>query len=292
MITSTSTAQPISGHNGRDRWMCALAADRHLSTMAFRLALRLCVSFNCKTGQCDPGYDTLAEDMAVSERSVFRAVAELQAGGWITVHRTGGDNTRRNQFALLVPSAQMTTVVTRSGDNMLSPENPSLQVTENGPSGDKNRGFQVTDSVAAQEPDEPVNLKRTAKPPSYSADAARESATTNSTSDDEIPNQRASQEALVETVETQQQPPRVNPIGTSAANGRAAPAISPFAQVLSIYPEHRVGDEAKAYFVFERALDARGSLSAVLESLASLMQDYGDGLPLLIDLLKTIERTP
>lgn len=136
----------VSGHVGRDGWMCALAATSDLSAMAIRLALRLCVSFNCKTGQCDPGYRTLAEDMAVSERSVFRAVVELEAGGWIAIDRTGGDNTRKNQFALLIPSAQVTTVVTRSGDDMVSPEKVPVQVTENGGSGD-------TQCVTPKEPE-------------------------------------------------------------------------------------------------------------------------------------------
>ena len=186
-----SGAQPISGHKGRDRWMCALAAASDLSTMAIRLALRLCVSFNCKTGQCDPGYPKLAEDMAVSKRTVSRAIDELETAGWVSVDRTGGDNTRNAQINLLIPGAGETRsgdnmlspekepTGATSGDNILSPENPSLQVTENAPSGDRNGGVQVTDRVAAQITCEPVNLKRTAKPAARTADDDRES-TTNS----------------------------------------------------------------------------------------------------------------
>ena len=67
-----------------------------------------------------------------------------------------------------------------SDDNMLSPENPSLQVTENAPSGDRNGGVQVTHSVAAQKPDEPVNLKSAALPAARTSRADRESASINS----------------------------------------------------------------------------------------------------------------
>jgi DNA-binding FadR family transcriptional regulator len=104
-MPTDNARQPISGHNGRDRWMCALSAASDLSTMAIRLALRLCVSFSCKTGQCDPGYPKLAKDMAVSKRTVSRAIDELEITGWISVDRTGGDNTRNAQINLLIPAA-------------------------------------------------------------------------------------------------------------------------------------------------------------------------------------------
>jgi hypothetical protein len=283
-------AQSVSGHKGRDQWMCALAAASNLSTMAIRLVLRLCVSFNCKTGQCDPGYRTLAADMAVSERSVFRAIAELEAGGWIAVDRTGGDNTRNNQFALLIPSAQVTTVVTRSGDNMVSPEKVSVQVTENAGSGDKNSGVQVTHSVSPLKNLKPENLNSAALHAARTSRADRESVSSNSadTADDE--NQRASEEALIETVAAQQQPPTSasENMGRPAANGRAAPAASPFAQVLSVYPKDRVGDEAKAFFVFARALDALGDVDDVVDAIITLKLERGADVPDLADALAIV----
>jgi DNA-binding transcriptional regulator YhcF (GntR family) len=143
---------------------------RRLRPLAVRLALRLCVSFSCKTGQCDPGYPKLAEDMAVSKRSVSRAIDELETAGWVSVDRTGGDNTRNAQINLLIPavgeprsgdnmlSSENEPIVATSDDNMLSSENRSLQVTENAPSGDRNEGVQVTNRVATQITCEPVNL--------------------------------------------------------------------------------------------------------------------------------------
>ena len=281
----------VSGHTGRDRWLCAVIAASGLSPITVRLAVKLGIFFNCKTGQCNPGYARLAREIGISRRSVIRAIAALEADGWIAIVRSDGHHDHKSEFTLFVPGERVSLDVTPTGDKDMSPVQASARVTKNTGTGDKNRGERVTYAVTTKEPEEPDEPDSEALRASRTSRVDRESIT-NSIVDDETPNQRASQEALIETVEAQQQPPRVNPIGTSAANGRAAPAISPFAQVLSVYPEDRVGDEAKAYFVFERALDARGSLSAVLEDLASLMQDYGGDLPLLIDLLKTIERTP
>ena len=112
------SGQPISGHKGRDRWMRALAAASDLSPRAFRLTLWLSAAFNCKTGQCYPGHPALAKGLQVSRRTVSRAVDELEAGGWIEVRRTVGNNTVHNQFNLLIPGDQATPSV----DNMLSPE--------------------------------------------------------------------------------------------------------------------------------------------------------------------------
>jgi hypothetical protein len=318
-ITSINNAELISGHKGRDRWMCALAAASDLSTMAYRLALRLCVSFNCKTGRCDPGFPKLAEDMAVSKRTVSRAIDELETAGWVSVDRTGGDNTRNAQINLLIPgtgeprsgdnmlSPEKEPTGATSGDNILSPDGPSLQVTENAPSGDKNRGGQVTDSVAAQITCEPVNLKSPAVPAGRTFPADRESVASNSenTSDDEPLIQRAPEGALGETVEAQHQPlpERVNPIGaapndadgTDAGQSAFTSINAAFAWLLSEYPKDRIGDEAKAFFALCRAEPARGSVSAVLEDIASLKRERGADVPDLAEALMTIaneRRTP
>ena len=79
-------------------------------------------------------------------------------------------------------------------------------------------------------------------------------------------------------------------MGRPAANGRAAHVASPFAQVLSVYPEDRVGDEAKAFFAFARALDAGADLSTILENLTKLTRERGSDLPDLAEALAMIER--
>jgi hypothetical protein len=281
--------------------MHALAAASDLSTMAIRLALRLCVSFNCKTGQCDPGYRTLAKDMAVSDRSVFRAIAELEAGGWIAVDRTGGDNTRNNQFNLIIPGAQVTTDVIRSDDNMLSPEKPSLQVTKSGVSGDRKPGFQVTHSVAAHKPDEPENLKGTSSYDDVHASRVDSQSAQKAAHDEPLkcaPDGASDPEqALPDRNDPRAPPDRIAPrvlIGRPVANGDgvAVAADNPlqacFQQVLAVYPADRVGDEAKAFFACCRALDARGSASAVLDGLTDLMRS--GRMPTLSEALAMVER--
>lgn len=284
----SAPTQPVSGHQGRDRWMCALAAASDLSTMAIRLTLRLCVSFNCKTGQCDPGYRTLAEDMAVSERSVFRAIAELEAGGWIAIDRTGGANTRNNQFALLIPSAQVTTVVTRSGDNVVSPEKPSVQVTENVGSGDKNSGVQVTHSVSPLKNLKPENLNSAALHAARTSRVDRESVASNSahTADDETPNQRASEEALIETVAAQQQPPSSASENIGAVeNADADPAFA------AVYRRGRDVLGADADAVTAKLLSAYdGDAESALDTLACAEEVSGPRQYIERDIEAAVER--
>ena len=137
------SGQPISGHKGRDRWMCVLAAASDLSPRAFRLTLRPSAAFNCKTGQCDPGHPALAKGLQVQRRTVSRAVElQLEAGGWIEVRRTVGNNTVHNQFNLLIPGDQATPSI----DNMLSPEEAAsvdnmLSTEEAAASVDRKRRF-------------------------------------------------------------------------------------------------------------------------------------------------------
>ena len=78
-------------------------------------------------------------------------------------------------------------------------------------------------------------------------------------------------------------------MGRAATNGGAASVPTPFAQVLSVYPEDRVGDEAKAYFAFKRALDARSTLSAVLATSPADDGHYG-AVPCLSEAMQAIER--
>jgi hypothetical protein len=292
-MPADNASQPISGHKGRDRWMCALAAASDLSTMAIRLTLRLCVSFNCKTGRCDPGYRTLAKDMAVSERSVFRAIAELEAGGWIAVDRTGGDNTRNNQFTLLIPSAQVTAVVTRSGDNMVSAEKVSVQVTENGAPGDRNSRFQVTDRLAGQK-----NL-RTCEPEIaaegggyHTSGTVRDSAPTNSATIPEplTPVPRA--HARTEPITAQQAKPSRDDRNIGRAANGADGALAAFAEVKFAWPIDRTDDEGIAYAAYVAALAAaQGDGDVVLDAIWERIEEGGaDHLPWLSDALRHIER--
>ena len=102
------------------------------------------------------------------------------------------------------------------------------------------------------------------------------------------PTARAGDPALKQPAD-QAQPPPSHPsqdMGRRAANGVAS-ATSPFAQVLSVYPADRVGDEAKAFFAFCDALDAGANLSLILEDLKNLTLE-GEDVPDLREALQQI----
>lgn len=294
----------VSGHKGRDRWMRALAAASDLSAMALRLTLRLCVSFNCKTGRCDPGYPKLAEDMGISERTVFRAIAELEAGGWVSVDRTVGDNTRNAQINLLIPGAGATRsddsmlspekepIGATSDDNMLSPENPSLQVTENGPSDDRKPGVQVTHSVAGQKNLKPENLKSPVLRTGHTSRVDRESDDSTAT---DGPVARAAHAPLNDHLASQKQPPPSSAsenIDPPAANGADADAgrLAQFRDVKRVWPRVRI-DEGKAHEVFLRVMAAGYSLQAVIDAVGETLMAPGD-VPWLSEALQAIEGNP
>lgn len=57
---------------------------------------------NLDTKQCNPGVGTLAKETGLNERSVFRAIAELEAKGAIAIeHGQGGAKANSNRYTLL-----------------------------------------------------------------------------------------------------------------------------------------------------------------------------------------------
>ncbi len=98
----------------RDRWMKAILASEEIDNVQ-RVALRLALYLNLKTGRCDPSYDGLARNLGlaprhhnrpprsntITARTVMRAVERLEAKGWIAVERAVGRG-RTNRFALLL----------------------------------------------------------------------------------------------------------------------------------------------------------------------------------------------
>ena len=74
--------------------MAALACVSGLTPAALKVALRLLHHFNCKTARCDPGTDILAAATGLSQRTVFRAIGELETRGLVHIkHRRGRSNT-------------------------------------------------------------------------------------------------------------------------------------------------------------------------------------------------------
>ena len=323
MSGSDAITSVVATFKQRDQWSRKIARDPRvkLSHRHVLRSLALCArTDNGGRLVIDPTYDELADACACSRSTAIRAIAVAENIGIVRKARHS-DGRVSNAFELLLPEA---------GSNGVKFSAPTVSNSDadDDPNGVKFAGPTVSnlpvdagsnsvtaDTVLRLRERKEVSKqesKRTAKPPSRSADddrlciATDDSGTTAvdaspnpafGTVDDapvpatDRPVQRAAADAALtqSSAEQEQQPPRNSPIG-AAGNGRAAP--SPFAQVLSVYPEDRVGNEAKAYWAFERALAARGSLNVVLEDIASLMQDHGDDVPFLVDLMKTIERIP
>jgi hypothetical protein len=111
MTATPGHAREVRDFTARDRLMRGVAADRVLSPTARLVAVRVALFLNCKTGRCDPSYGTLAREIGISERSAIRAIAALEARGWVAVERSAGgrrDNT--NQFHLFTPAERVTPV--------------------------------------------------------------------------------------------------------------------------------------------------------------------------------------
>ncbi len=115
-----NSAQPISGHKGRDRWICAILTHHDLMTpLELRVAVRLGIFFNCKTGQCDPGYTRLAKELCISPRSARRCVAALVSYGFVGRDEGVGGKPR--------PEAEFFSVHACTGDRQRVPRTEDRQ---------------------------------------------------------------------------------------------------------------------------------------------------------------------
>lgn len=70
--------------------MAALACIRDLSPSALRVGIRLLHHYNCQTGRCDPGVEYLSVATGLDQRSVFRAIRELERHELFSVRHRGG----------------------------------------------------------------------------------------------------------------------------------------------------------------------------------------------------------
>jgi hypothetical protein len=264
--------------------------DKELPSAAVRVGLVIADHWNENDGDAHPSLQTIALESGLGEGTVRRMLPHLIERGHLSIQTGSRGSGHPNHYRPLEKSANGGAIESANGGVIAKkPKAPFSKIKA--PSETKKAPTGALNTV------EHTEHSKSAPPARSTARVDRESIASNNlnTSDDASPNQRTADAALIEPVAAQElQPPERNEteMGRPAANRRVAPAASPFAQVLSVYPEDRVGDEAKAFFAFERALDARGTLSAVLEDIASLMLDYGDDVPFLADLMKTIERMP
>ncbi|MGJ4899450.1 helix-turn-helix domain-containing protein [Bradyrhizobium oligotrophicum] len=94
----------VSGAKARTEWLDELTRNyKSMKPLNFAMAVRLgAVYFNCTTGQCNPGYPTLARDLGCTVGSAKRAARELEQDGLIKRHSTeGGDHDNKTQMDLL-----------------------------------------------------------------------------------------------------------------------------------------------------------------------------------------------
>jgi hypothetical protein len=120
----------------RDHWMrCVLAAD--LPPAVRNVAVRVALHLNVGTGECDPTYATLAGELGISERTIYRLIAQLEQACWIAHEGTRGR--RSNQYVLLNPAKAMTGLnpgtATSGFDaaNPVRPDNPTLTNSASNP---------------------------------------------------------------------------------------------------------------------------------------------------------------
>ena len=285
--------QPISGHKERDQYICAiLTRDDLLTPLELRVAVRLGIFFNCKTGQCDPGYARLAKELCISPRSARRCVAALVAYGFVGRDEgAGGSHDQKRNFSLFMPPARGTDSVspvrrTDSVSPVETEEQDQHGGQKHGETGDQNKGVRGTIRRPTKEPEEPEEPDSAALRAAHTADAARYSTTNTavdapltpakSTVDDapvpatDSPVPRA--DARTEPITAQQQPPSSasENIGRPAANGVNADADAERAAALD-YGRKVLGAGSDALTArlldAERALDAFGAADRVLEAL-------------------------
>jgi len=101
-----------------------------LKGAALVVALALAEHHNGKTGQCNPGYDTIAELTGLSRRHVIRVISKLGADGHITIDKSGGYHS--NQYGFNDP--QTVTFETPNSDIAVSPSEPQNSDTAMSPS--------------------------------------------------------------------------------------------------------------------------------------------------------------
>jgi hypothetical protein len=152
----------------RQAWIDAIQRRRDLSPAARLIGGRLGWHKNLKTGQCNPGYGTLADESGYPLRTAKRAIAELERKGCITINRTAG-GLETNSYTLMTGVTTSPVAEHVTGDKRrtspVSPRHPNLEEL---PVGDAyaspNRGRESVAHVR-NEPPRPVDGRADARPP-------------------------------------------------------------------------------------------------------------------------------
>ena len=102
-----SSRNIVTDLRSRDRYMIAFneaaSSIDGMTVFIATLCNRIALHHNCKTGRCDPGYDTLAKEMGTTPRNVMRGIKLLEDAGWLQRKRGGRDD--KVSFTLCIPDA-------------------------------------------------------------------------------------------------------------------------------------------------------------------------------------------
>lgn len=81
-----AAGQAASRKSNLDKWdmlIGTILSDPDLNNAAKVVAVRLALYLNMKTGQLNPGIDTLAKECVMSRRTVLYAVSALEKRGYL-----------------------------------------------------------------------------------------------------------------------------------------------------------------------------------------------------------------
>jgi helix-turn-helix protein len=104
MTTAKQQQQQTKRRRSKQKFdlMERMMGDQAVSSSAFRVAVALLHKFhNNLTDRCNPGTPEIARVSGLSTRTVFTAIAELKAAGWIIIQSVGGGSktcTNRYKF--------------------------------------------------------------------------------------------------------------------------------------------------------------------------------------------------
>jgi hypothetical protein len=106
---AATSSNVVTDLRSRDSFMMAIS-DACLPDKVSKIATRLALHFNCRTRQCNPGYDLLMYKLGISESTLLRGLRDLEAAGWIIRKRGGRDE--NVEFTLCIPASIPVTKVT------------------------------------------------------------------------------------------------------------------------------------------------------------------------------------
>jgi hypothetical protein len=119
----------------REQWICAVLAS-DLPDVAVRVAVRIAMHLNIKTGRCDPTYATLTAGTGVPRRTLYRKIELLEAAGWIEIKGTRGRHA--NQYTLLNPATVVQGLDAANSATQMAPLNSAkVMAPLNAPNGAK-----------------------------------------------------------------------------------------------------------------------------------------------------------